>query len=238
MKKILIFTTAIICATSVIAQHDEVYCNSNTPGWGRSLGTVSFASDKTWKIGEQTWSDAVTATACQKEIFDGGVLEPFFNFNADCRSNPKYPGDLFSWCAVNNFRNELCPHPWRVPTSQDFKNLDIALRGSGRARNRETVNDLTWQNQIAWYTDRWGLTFGGKCNSLGILESQSVSGSYWTIEYIVSERSSRPNIYNPNPGTITGYTSLSSNLFITKDGRINPNGGDNRNNGLTLRCVR
>jgi len=36
-------------------------------------------------------------------------------------------GDLFSWCAVMRFANQLCPAPWRVPDSADFRNLHLNL---------------------------------------------------------------------------------------------------------------
>jgi hypothetical protein len=118
-------------------------CNDDVPGWGESLGTVSFVSERIAIISNgtltQIWSDDVTATNCQKEMFNGGGLHS--NFNADCRSNPnrdrhnKLIGDLFSWCAVHRFQNYLCPYPWRVPTKQDFVNLDIILReGKGSIR--------------------------------------------------------------------------------------------------------
>ena len=102
-------------------------CNNNTPGWGGSLGVVSFKTDQTWKVAEQEWSDVVMATACRKTSFSGG---PWGNQDADCRSNFGH-GDLFSWCAVIRFQDQLCPAPWRVPTAQDFANLDLLLGGPG-----------------------------------------------------------------------------------------------------------
>ena len=110
-------------------------CNKLTPGFGENLGTIAFATDSTWSIigngHVQIWSDAITATNCQKTTFDGGMKN---NLNADCRSNSGFRGDLFSWCVVYRFADQLCPSPWRVPTVQDFINLDIAMGGNGLHR--------------------------------------------------------------------------------------------------------
>ncbi|MCL2417121.1 MAG: Ig-like domain-containing protein [Bacteroidales bacterium] len=145
-------------------------CNRNNPGWGTSLGTVGFATNQTWTVGNQIWSDAVTATGCDKTNFYGVSNN---SFNADCRSNPNFPGDLFSWCAVMRFQAELCPAPWRVPTVQDFRNLDITLGGSGYNR--------TDPNFIIKYVSDWGLPFSGRSYSDGTLTLQGTHTIYWTL---------------------------------------------------------
>jgi len=144
------------------------HCNNNTPGWGNSLGRVSFESNRTTRIGDRIWSDAVTATACQKTSFDGGSWSSDKqrgnnNWNADCRSNPGFPGDLFSWCAVQRFGNLLCPSPWRVPTRADFRRLHEDIR-----QHRDT------------YRINWRGAFGGFSWSGGALHSQGSSGYYWS----------------------------------------------------------
>jgi len=105
-------------------------CNNNLPGWGNSLGTVSFASNQTWSVGHQIWSDAVIATACaSRTAFNGGNWHAR-DFNADCRNsagNANFSGHYFSWCAVMRFANQLCPYPWRVPTRDDFETLHFYL---------------------------------------------------------------------------------------------------------------
>ncbi len=115
-----------------MAQEDESGCNRDIPGWGESLGKVRFVSNRVWTIGVHTWSDAVTAENCKKEAFDGGERgrkEP--GYNADCRRNitDSY-GDLFSWCAIKRYRNQLCPVGWRVPTIEDFMALSRWLEGT------------------------------------------------------------------------------------------------------------
>jgi len=180
MKKRVTTFLAVALSLSIFAQQTDtiamIGCNFNTPSWGESLGTVSFYTDNEWIIEGngifQIWSDAVTATACQKEAFNGGSLE-FQDFNADCRSNPDFPGDLFSWCTVVRFADQLCPYPWRVPTHENFINLDIAMGGTGYLRT-----DLDFVNTN--YVTRWGGAFGGWSNADGTLNGQGFWGFYWS----------------------------------------------------------
>jgi uncharacterized protein (TIGR02145 family) len=134
------------------------------------LGTVSFATSQTWVVGNQTWSDAVTATGCNKTNLKTVSRGDTFVQLADCRSNPDFPGDLFSWMAVNQFRNKLCPTPWRVPTASDFRNLDIALGGTG--------GYFISKSHAEKYISVWGGAFGGCANEIGnLLEGQAY---YWS----------------------------------------------------------
>jgi uncharacterized protein (TIGR02145 family) len=188
------------------------HCNLRTPGWGEGgLGTVSFASEETWTIGTQTWSDAVTATACQDTSFRGDTLH-ILNFNADCRSNPDFPGDLFSWCAVVRFAEELCPYPWRVPEKQDFIDLDIALGGTGI--NRPTTPQYVIDN----YIERWGGSFSGGSRSNGTLWNPNSWGYYWSQ----TENAA-------NTGFLLSFDAL---------GGVRPQNWLGKGSGLSLRCVR
>jgi len=176
MRKIFLIAMAITCCSTIIAQSNG--CNNNTPGWGTSLGTVSFVSDRTWTIGNQTWSDAVTTTACQKQTFNGGNRayvnnQWSYNFYSDCRSNPGFSGNLFSWCAVVRFQDQLCPHPWRVPTVQDFVVLDIALGGTG------SLQAVTPRFVIDNYINRWGGVFSGVASESELYDS-GTWGHYWS----------------------------------------------------------
>jgi len=206
-------------ATSSIAiVSSRSNCSPDASGLGDGLGTVSFASTRTWAIGDQTWSDAVTATGCQKAMFVGGVQDwanPENNsWLADCRENPEFPGDLFSWCAVVKFAAELCPYPWRVPTMQDFMNLDIALGGDGT--NRGSTLAFVTEN----YIERWGGAFGGTCSMIGALQNQSQWGQYWS-------QSLSP--------IGTGNANF---LDFRTNGLVSPQGLGNQRNGMVVRCVR
>jgi len=210
MRKIIyvLALASVMLAQATFAQQG---CNTNTPGWGNNLGRVSFVSNQTWTIGNQTWSDAVTATACQKTAFNIGNPRTG-NYSADCRSNPEHRGDLFSWCAVTCFANQLCPYPWRVPTRDDFIALDQALGGSGK--NRCCFVQFVTDN----YINRWGGVFGGISNPGGSFSSQGLWGVYWSL----SER----NIY-------FGYI-----LKFDTVGNANPQLSWRKYLGLALRCVR
>jgi uncharacterized protein (TIGR02145 family) len=137
-----------------------------------NLGTVSFATTQTWTVGSQEWSDAVQATGCNKTNYDGGGERGDGNLNLkiDCRSNPGYKGDLFSWQAVNEYKSQLCPSGWRVPTRQDFIDLYIALGGIGDYQYDTTLRDK--------YLNTWGGVYGGFC--LGGLYRQGSAALYWS----------------------------------------------------------
>jgi len=197
-------------------------CNGNLPGWGLSLGTVSFTTSQEWTVGNQIWSDAVTATACNKTSFNGGSAN---NSNADCRSNPGFSGDLFSWCAVMRFATILCPYPWRVPTQQDFIDMDIALNGDGRSIQRMDTAS------VSRFINNWGGFFTGMCIEDGEIR-YSASGFYWS--QTESGRS-----FVAGLGTIrwamffnfntSGWVSLEMNISTAEDFK---------QRGKTLRCVR
>lgn len=186
----------------------EEGCNNNTPGWGESLGTVSFVTNRTWQIGDQIWSDAVTATACQKTTFNGRS----YGFNSDCiTNNPGFAGNLFSWCAVARFGATLCPHPWRVPTQQDFIALDQALGGSGKGGYAGS-SFIT-----ANYINRWGGSYGGGCSSDGTLNHQGSHASYWS--------------QTEDDAIFGRHLSFATDGFVYQS-------SNSKSLGFTLRCVR
>jgi len=196
------------CIVSVTMPAVGSRCNGNLPGWGASLGIVGFASNNTWTVGNQIWSDAVIATVCNKTDYAGGSED---NFNADCRSNPDYPGDLFSWCAVMRFATLLCPSPWRVPTQQDIRNLDITLGGNGEANLNLTL--------LAKYVGNdWGSAYSGACDVSGQLVGQGSSAYYWASEYNTDRHV--------------------QSLYLGSDGRVLPRMFATKDYGFSLRCVR
>lgn len=190
------------------------FCNPNTPGWGASLGTIGFATDSTWTVGRQIWSDAVVASNCSdRPLAEFVGIDPETNtFNADCRSLPGQKGDVFSWCAVYRFGAVLCPAPWRVPTKQDFIDLDIALGGTGSgAVNPELrdkyVSDSYWGGRLFLLNhlgNYWSQTEHGRASAFSLqLFSNAMQGS-------------PPNFHvwpqgPSNKGT--GGTALSGNLL-------------------------
>jgi len=166
MKKIITLTLALTLSFGGFTQQ-------------YNLGKVSFATDSVWIISgngiTQIWSDAVQTDSCGcKTSFNGGDYSD--NYNIDCRSNPDQKGDLFSWCAVNELKNELCPAPWRVPTKQDFINLDIALGGTGEGQDSST--------HVIKYLNDWGGVLANFCDSKGRLYSPfSWNPQNWIVNY-------------------------------------------------------
>jgi len=225
MKKNSTIVFFVTLSFGVFAQQADTIamtgCNFNTPGWGESLGVVSFHTDSTWAIVgngiTQFWSDAVTATACQKAVFDGGfdnwMYPAHSDFNADCRSNPDFPGDLFSWCAVVRFADSLCFYPWRVPTMKDFIDLDIAIGGTGNGR--DGVSPFVTNG----YINLWGGTFGGVSLPSGTLDTQGTWGAYWS-----------QTDGNDSGAHCFGFTT-------TTTGIVGPQLWGLKNFGFTLRCV-
>ena len=201
---------------SIVPDNIPNNCGQYPPRWGNSLGTISFDSRGHNALIEgngvaQIWSGAVTATACQKNIFHGGGWNPL-RFYTDCRSaGTGWPGDLFSWCAVVRFADVLCPYPWRVPTRQDFINLDVAMGGSGDRRE----GDLDFVNTN--YMTRWGGAMAGRSDNVG---SRGLIGTgfYWT---------------QSEAWEVTGYTLAFSNI-----GTIDPHLRQNKLYGQSLRCIR
>ncbi|MCL2028571.1 MAG: hypothetical protein FWG79_08835 [Bacteroidales bacterium] len=67
-------------------------------------------------------------------------------------------------------------------------------------------------------TSFWGGPLGGNCNANGTLNNQGSNGNYWT-----STSQSATNAFN---------------LYFDTNGWVDPQNNNNKDNGLTLRCVR
>jgi uncharacterized protein (TIGR02145 family) len=179
------------------------------------LGKVTFKSNTVWTVPaangvlKQEWSDVVMASGCKKDSYNGGNSTT--GFLADCRQNPNY-GDLFSWEAVNQFGNQLCPDGWRVPTMQDFIDLDKAMGGTGEYRQ-----DLEFVNSKYISSEVWGGVYGGRCLTNGSLGNQGSNAFYWSQ-------------------TEEGLGARGLNFGTGGD--IGPQGSMTKSNGFTLRCVR
>lgn len=194
----------------IVSNSSSLRCNTETPGWGEELGEVYFATDQTWIIGNQEWSDAVVLANGDKESFNGGSIDGELGFYADARSNPGYKGTLFSWCAVFRYQDQLCPDGWRVPTSEDFTALDIALGGTGANTNPASHLDK--------YSTEWGGEFPGYCGNAGVLLSQDFDAEYWSI----TESSEKEALY----------------LGYKRNRYVGPLSSFDKGMGFTLRCVK
>jgi hypothetical protein len=128
------------------------------------LGTVGFANSATYSRNGITISAPVTATYCQKATYAGGSSP----YNADCRTNPNYDGDLFSWCMVAMYAQQLCPSPWRVPLAKDFN-----MYANGSESNTASTSSV--------YPGMHGWMLGGGVLANGTFDPATGSrGFYWT----------------------------------------------------------
>ncbi|MDR1951458.1 MAG: hypothetical protein LBP96_04430, partial [Bacteroidales bacterium] len=150
---------------------DENRCNVAVPAWF-VLGTADFVSDSVWLADTLLWSDAVAVNTCNKTVYNGGSNSPP-TFHSDCRSNPNQKGDLFSWCAVKRFGDELCPKPWRVPILEEFAALNQDFGGTG-------ANNQTSLTTIQNYLNFWGGTYSGYSSPAGLLTEQNTGAFYWS----------------------------------------------------------
>ena len=161
-------------------------CNIDIPGFGWDLGVVDRGGERVivreartilGRNFSQTWSDPVTASKCQKMMFDGGSKN---DYNADCRSNPAgYRGDFFSWCAVMRYKDVLCPEPWRVPTNEDFAKLSNALCGNSEG-SYHIFPQLTRRCHTE-FLSTWGGLHHGFCDPSGNVYEQGRLAYYWEI---------------------------------------------------------
>jgi hypothetical protein len=160
-----------------------------TGAQGRLIGTPFHdnvnvpwyaASAKTWKVGNQIWSDVINIPTCDKE--------PFTNSNTDpqCRSytvdRVKYY--YYNWPYVNANASTLCPSPWRVPSGNDYIALDKAFNGSGATRDASAqyVHDsfvVAWGSpENAGGVFASGISNVGVCTPYHALESGHMFSHY------------------------------------------------------------
>jgi len=215
-------------------------CNSEVPGWGTSLGTISWGTMGNTNIetdiavirgtggrSGQIWSGAAFASACQKPTFNaqgfGGI------FNADCRSAAtNLTGHHFSWCAVMRFADQLCPYPWRVPSEEDFmilhQNLGHAAIPSGGLGPIIPNTFVPTTGSIASPNigGRWG---GARWTSYTVTGFGIITAWYGEVAAYWSS-------------TDMGNMWTASTLMVHEDIVIIGENGAEKSWGLSLRCVR
>ena len=108
-----------------------------------------------------------------------------------------------------------CPAPWRVPTKQDFVNLDRALGGTGNYND----NAATLANR---YRNDWGLRYGGwAVASDGSIGYQGKHVKYWSQSEKDANR---------------GYGLQVA--IAHRDLLLDPQGYSSKVLGFALRCVK
>ena len=178
------------------------------------LGTTRFTTDRIWTVGEQIWSDAVTATGCQKSRYDGGLTAgPYLS---DCRRNAPGYGDLFSWTAAREFADVLCPDGWRIPMPDDFATLDMTLNERGNFNPRQGDFD----SRDRYLSALWNGEYGGLADNNGIWY-QDTQSYYWTSGEVMDGNGILAGIY----------------MYFGANGLIAPNYPIAKQIGFMLRCV-
>ena len=241
MKTHFILSAALLVLASIFSSCKKdrdktpppIIIVESTAPWETDLGTASFATDSIWKIVSadntivQEWSDAVQTVDCSnKTTFNGGEIEYgenwiilSYHFNIDCRSNPNYKGDLFSWRAVAEVEN-ICPEGWRVPILRDFIDLNVALGGNGgNGGHGKWVGEFIKKN----YISRWG----GEVNSVTCYPNGELWG--WAEYWSQSQTSESIVIGSVRRGYALEFSGLA---------HFNPMGQTHKHYGLKLRCVR
>jgi len=182
-----------------------------------TLTSAGFANPTTYNVGGMIWSAPVTAAVCSNKTTMQSNTSA-----SDCRSNPGYDGDYFTWCMVMTHAPILCPSPWRVPTEQDFVNLDVALGGTGVYRTNATnISKFFATSGTAgqfWGGQKNGFT---QCGGTIAQSGQGVIGVWYSA-------------------TI-GATGYPCNLHVGDIGtehRVYPCAGNYMCFGFGLRCVR
>jgi len=129
------------------------------PTWG----AISFKSTKEWTITKdgktQIWSDVVMVERASDKAFESGTE---FDFVVTIAKNEDF-GNLFSFEAVFQLETAICTYPWRVPTRDEYRELDVLLGGTGTGQNPSPLE------LINAYINSWGATL----NSAG-------NAYYWT----------------------------------------------------------
>jgi len=218
MKKPLILIVVLLAVFSGCRSKKQLvepfpyHCHPKSD-FVEDLGIVCLGDETTVSAHgfTQIWSDAVVASNCNKPAFVGGEFESVV-FYADCRINPGYRGSLFSWCAVIQYGDLLCPAPWRVPTKEDFIKLDLILDGTGENQQQNTA-------LIHNYINMWEGRFGGFTREYGTRQNQGWILGYW----------SQSEVSNTNAHL----------LYINNNIRtVSPQYSRIKDQGFLVRCVR
>ena len=182
--------------------------------WGGSTNIEANARTISGNGITQVWSDHVTTATCN--------IRTTFTFNntvTDCRNAINgFNGDYFNFCFVIRYQDQLCPGDWRVPTGQDFINLDVALGGNGTNRSVGSgENGFTGTGSDQKYTGTGAGNWGGSRFTATASTLSDANSRYWSS----SE-------YSAASAFRLGYSASG----------VYPQDIPNKSSGFALRCVR
>ncbi|MCL2028611.1 MAG: hypothetical protein FWG79_09040 [Bacteroidales bacterium] len=144
-----------------------------------AIASAKFATNQTWPVGDQIWSDAVISDQCAPRggSYSGGTSP---NFNVDCRAATNgFDGSYFSWCVVMKYANILCPGDWRVPTTGDFVALHQSLGYTVPAvGSSSTIIEDTYMGTTG--VQNHGGDWGGSRFTLLVGAAVAETSTYWS----------------------------------------------------------
>jgi hypothetical protein len=114
---------------------------------------------------------------------------------------------------VERFADELCPYPWRVPTVQNFIDLDIAFGGNGTRRS----GDFQTLNNSYMNPNVWGGNCSGSVNRNNAASQSETGVQYWSI---------------------SAFRDLHISCILGQIDPQGPFGGFAIASGYSLRCIR
>ncbi len=193
-----------------------------------------FADGHCWMIDNLRYGGSTDACAGKTSFSGNGSATPTNTFGTgtygDCRDsgNTSY-GYYYNWQAAMQHSTAyynssytgpviatgICPTGWHVPTSMDYRYLDVALGGyGGYSTTSMTVNPVANWLSASYFN---GL-LSGCCNTTGSLDDQGTSGSYWS----------------GTQGSADGAYDLYFDSANVNPGVYN----SDRGNGLAVRCIK
>lgn len=177
-------TTTITVTTN--SEGKQAHCTVTVSSLGEM--TFTFRTSTTWPVTNgtitQQWSDVVMCEAARgKTAFMG---KDGTTFVADLRENEGY-GDLYSWTFLDEYADEMCPDEWRVPTMQEFVDLNTAFGGTGVTDMMPGVIPPMEGIEsdpvvVAKYSDPaiWGGELAGRVKADGTMERVGDMMMYWS----------------------------------------------------------
>jgi uncharacterized protein (TIGR02145 family) len=165
-------------------------------------------TDPNW---QQTWSGASSYVPVNCELSNNFVSgAPARYSSSDLQAGSGY---LYNYACVNKEQHNLCPAPWRVPTLQDFIDLDRFFGGTGEIRTSTTYQTFITEH----YINAWGGVYGGYRDATSIRHK----GDYMALWSAVG-------------GPSSAYTLC---VYYTA-GTIDPMNYATQRFGMQVRCVR
>jgi uncharacterized protein (TIGR02145 family) len=236
-----------------------------------SLGTITYgdATNTDIRIGVRSvgnliWSLPVIASACNKQEYYASQIRAESannkDFKVDCRQGrsdqPGTNNTFLSWCAMKKYANVICPHPWRVPTREDWAVVDIHFDGDGktarfngacfpndsisgndclneRLKGTEvlaSINKIVPDFAVTWTGAVVGLGSSGSENGVvpqGFGHNSSGTNAEMTRYWHFDER---------NAGQGNAFEIVRREA--AEEGQIRPQDANSKHSGLVVRCVR